>query len=184
MPPMKKKIKRVLFIIALLWVIFLVDWYTSLHLSSWGIVPRVRSGLAGILFAPLLHLNLSHLMMNTVPLFVLSVLLLVFYEKVAVPALMIIWLAGGALVWALARPGIHVGASGIVYGMAAFLIAYGILKRNFTSFIVSLGVAVIYGGAMLSGIIPTHRPISWESHLLSAVAGTFAAFFIRRPSRR
>jgi membrane associated rhomboid family serine protease len=170
------KVKLVILGVASLWVIFGVNLLFHLHLNRLGIVPRTTKGLVGIIAAPFLHANLVHLISNTIPLLVLSLLLVIFYEKIAPAVVSLIVIVGGGLVWLLARQANHIGASGLIYGLAAFLIVYGIIKKNLVSIILSVLVAVIYGSSMLSGLLPTYRFVSWESHLFGAAAGVLAAY--------
>ena len=82
---------------------------------------------------------------------------------------------GGALVWFLGRSSYHVGASGLIYGLAAFLIAFGIYKKKFVPLIISVFIAITYGITMLIGILPLFPGVSWEGHLFGAVAGVITA---------
>jgi len=179
-----ENVKFVLFVAAALWVVYfinlLIDWALHFNLNSLGILPRTVKGLLGIIFSPFLHANLYHLIGNTVPLLVLSILLVVFYEKIAPAVIGIVVLVGGGLVWLFARPSYHIGASGVVYGIAAFLIVYGFIKRNVVSIILAVIVAFLYGGSMLSGLLPLRSYVSWESHLFSAAAGVLAAYSLRK----
>jgi membrane associated rhomboid family serine protease len=170
------KVKFVLYGVASLWVIYGADWLFHLHLNRMGIVPRTAKGLVGIIASPFLHANLLHLISNTIPLLVLSLLLVIFYEKEAPAVIGFVVIVGGGLVWVLGRPANHIGASGLIYGLAAFLIVYGIIKKNIVSIILSVLVALIYGSSMLSGLMPVWRFVSWESHLFGAAAGVLAAY--------
>jgi membrane associated rhomboid family serine protease len=176
---MKKRINIVLIFIAMCWIVSILDWITLFDLNYFGIHPRHASGMVGIIFSPFFHGSYSHLVVNTVPLFVLSVVLLFFYERIAFHVIMIVWIVGGGLTWALAGPGIHIGASGLIYGIAAFLISFGILNRNFTSILISVAITIIYGGSMVSGILPIRFAVSWEGHLFSAVSGVFAGVLLK-----
>ena len=71
-----------------------------------------------------LHVNLRHLISNTVPLFVLTLLLSLFYRKIFFDVILVIIGCGGLLVWLLARTANHIGASMLIYGLAAFLISF------------------------------------------------------------
>jgi membrane associated rhomboid family serine protease len=179
-----ENVKFVLFIVAALWVVhvinWVIDWALHFNLNTLGILPRTVKGLIGIIFSPFLHANLFHLIGNTIPLLVLSLLLVVFYEKIAPAVIGIVVLVGGGLVWLLGRSAVHIGASGVIYGIAAFLIVYGFIKKNVVSIILAVIVAVLYGGSMLSGLLPVRGFVSWESHLFSAVAGVFAAYSLRK----
>lgn len=146
-------------------------------LKSLGILPRTAQGLVGILFAPLLHANGTHLMANALPLFVLLILL--FWDRHYRPAqtLAIIWLASGLGTWLIGRSGaVHLGASSIVYGLAAYLIAAGFWMRSWRAVTVAAAVLVVYGGIVV-GIVPQRGPVSWEGHLCGALAGVWAARF-------
>ena len=120
-----------------------------------------------------LHASLAHLTANAVPLFVLTFLL--FWDRDYYPrrTLALVWLASGLGTWLVGRPGtVHIGASSIVYGLAAYLVAAGIARRTWRQALVAITVVVLYGGAIY-GILPQHGPISWEGHLSGAVAGVW-----------
>ncbi len=169
--------------VAALWIVFAVDWILPFDLRNLGIVPRTTRGLIGIVASPFLHANLFHLISNTIPFLILGLLLVIFYEKLAPAVIGIVVIVGGGLVWLLGRSASHIGASGVIYGMAAFLIAYGLIKRDIIPILLSVVVAILYGGSMLSGVLPLRGFISWESHLFSAISGVFAAYTLRnRPN--
>ena len=172
-------IRLILYFVVAMWVVHVVDWVLPYNLKTLGLVPRSLKGLVGILTAPFLHANMFHLISNTVPLLVLGFLLVIFYERIAPAVIGFVVILGGGLVWVLGRSANHIGASGVVYGIAAFLIAYGLMTKKILPIIVSVIVAVIYGGSMLTGILPTQGFISWESHLFGAVAGVAAAFALK-----
>src|SRR5690554_3936003 len=102
-------------------VIFFVDREFDLNLSRFGVYPREWHGLKGILFYPLIHGSLEHLFNNSIPLFVLLSCLFYFYPKVALRTLVFIYLLSGIWIWISARQNFHIGASGVVYGLAAFV---------------------------------------------------------------
>ncbi|MCI5145448.1 MAG: rhomboid family intramembrane serine protease [Candidatus Electrothrix sp. AR3] len=164
------------YLICTIWAVFLIDFLLPLQLNAYGIIPRTSRGLIGILFTNMLHANFRHLISNTVPLFVLSLLMVLFYRKIFIESLVIIIACGGILVWIFARPANHIGASMLIYGLAAFLVSYGLMKKKIVPVVVSIVVAFVYGGGMLSGILPTQVFISWEGHLFGAVGGTIAAY--------
>ncbi len=175
-----ENVKFVLFMVAALWVVYAVNWILRLRLERFGILPRTTRGFIGIISSPFLHANLFHLIGNTIPLLVLSLLLVVFYDKIAPAVIGIVIIVGGGLVWVLGRSAVHIGASGVIYGIAAFLIVYGFIKKNIVSIILAVIVAFLYGGSMLSGLLPVRSFVSWESHLFSAAAGVFAAYSLRK----
>lgn len=149
-------------------------------LADHGIVPRTVPGLVGILWSPLLHANLGHLLSNAVPLFVFLVLLLRNPRYRPVSTLAFIWIASGLGTWLIGRgDSVHIGASSVIFGLAAFLIAAGFYLREWSSILVGAIVVLFFGG-MFQGVIPSAGPISWEGHLCGAVAGILAASHLRR----
>lgn len=167
-----------LYLVAFIWVIFLFTWFVPGQWGAWGIYPRALDGLPGVLFAPLLHGDWGHIISNTPPLFALTAMLLLFYPRVAWPVFVMIYLLTGLTVWAFGRPVYHIGASGVVYGLVAFLAWNGIFRRNIKAIAIAL-LVVFYYGSMFVGILPNQEGISWESHLLGAVVGIFTAFWFR-----
>ena len=141
-------------------------------------MPRTCGGLVGILTSNFLHANLGHIVSNTVPLFVLSLLLTIFYRHLFAPVIVTIILISGPLLWLLGRSANHIGASILIYGLAAFLISYGLLKKAFVPALVALFVGLVYGWGLLLGFIPSGC-ISWEGHLFGAVGGVVAAYQFR-----
>ena len=159
-------------------VLFLVegfDFLTSFSLDQFGIVPRTRAGLIGIFFSPLLHANFTHLIANAVPLLVLLILLFWDRHYYPVRTLALIWLASGLGTWLIGRGNaVHIGASSIIFGLVAYLIASGLWMRSWRSAFVAALVLLLYGGIFF-GVLPQPGPISWEGHLTGAVAGLWAA---------
>lgn len=178
---MKILIKNILIFVAIIWGIYLVDFLIPFFdLNQFGIVPRTLSGLVGILFAPLLHGNILHLVSNTVSLIVLLFILFKFYKEQAMVVIILSVLIGGSLVWLMGRSASHIGASGLIYSLAAFNITFGFLQKKILNIIVSLVVVFLYGG-LIWGVLPTRFYVSWESHLFGAIAGiSLASMFNKR----
>ncbi len=173
---MKVLVKNILIFIAIIWGIHLIDILVPFfNLNQFGIVPRTLRGLIGILFAPLLHGNITHLISNTLPLVILLFILFKFYKGQAIEVIILSVLAGGGLVWLMGRPASHIGASGLIYSLAAFIITFGFLQKKILNIIVSLVVIFLYNG-LIWGIFPTRFYISWEGHLFGAIVGIFLAF--------
>lgn len=147
-------------------------------LSAYGIYPRELSGLRGILLSPLLHGSFSHLLNNSFPLLVLGSALFFFYRDLAPRIFFLGLLITGIWVWAIARQSFHIGASGVVYSLAAFLFVSGIIRRHPRLMALSLLVAFLYG-SMIWGIFPIREHISWESHLMGMLSGVLLALFYR-----
>lgn len=164
--------------VGLLWVIHLVQWILHLNLGFLGVFPRDLAGLRGILFSPLLHGDFGHIISNTPPLLVLSTLIMFFYRKVAIPSFLMIYFLTGVAVWIFGRPVFHIGASGVIYGLVAFVFWNGIFRFNVKSIALALIVAFYYG-SMFMGILPGQEGISWESHLLGGLVGIFVSFWFK-----
>lgn len=169
--------------VAILWSVLLADWVLPADLIAWGILPRKLSGLIGIPLAPFLHAGVGHLLSNTVPLVVLLVLL-VTSRKEAWSTVAEIALLGGLLLWLFGRNGtsqeatIHVGASGLVYGLIAFLIVAGFREKRIVSLGIAILVGFLYGGTFLWGMLPTQKGVSWDGHITGALAGGILAMFL------
>lgn len=183
---MGKKLKNVLIFIAVLYGVWLLDLIlVGVNLGQYGIRPRKISGLIGIITAPLLHANIMHLFSNTLPLIILLTLFSFAYPKKMFPTISLIIILGGSLVWIFGRSGvngeaIHVGASGLIYGVAAFIIIHGFLTKDFKNIILSVIVIIAYGG-LIWGLLPsaTRWWISFEGHLFGAFAGGVAAYLLK-----
>jgi len=168
-----------LLFVILLWLIQLLQWGAHLDFGVLGIFPRSFSGLSGIIFSPLIHGGWAHLGSNTIPLLVLGFMIIYFYRHIAYRIVLLIWLMDGIGVWLIGRDAYHIGASGIVYGMASFLFFSGILRKNRELLALSLAVVFIYG-SMIWGMFPYVNDISWEAHLVGFLSGIFFAVYYRK----
>ena len=146
-----------------------------------AIFPRSLKSLPGIVTHVFIHANLGHLFGNMVSFLILSLCLFYFYRGVAYRIFIFIWLLEGVLLWFLGREGYHVGASGLIYGLAFFLFWSGIFKKHKPLIAISLLVAFLYGN-LVWGIFPLkiNDPTSWEGHLSGAVAGFLLAIIFRK----
>lgn len=160
-----------------------VDWlrhntsYTSI--SQFGIYPREWFGLKGILFWPLIHGDWGHLANNSWSVLLLGVLFFKSYRDHALEIISFIWLAGGLAVWLSARPvSYHIGASGLVYGIAFFLILMGFFRKDRSGLAISFLVIMSHAG-LLIGLLPIREGISWEGHLAGALAGAVMAIWYK-----
>jgi len=166
-------------VLALLWGVQVFNFISGQRLSRWGIVPRTTSGLVGIILAPVLHNGFGHLLANTIPMLVLSILLLSFGEQTLVAVSVFVTLAGGLAVWLLASRGVHVGASGLIFGQFGYLLAYGLVAQTVWSITVAIIVALLYG-SFIGNVLPKfkrYKRVSWEGHLLGLLAGIAAAYW-------
>ena len=167
--------------VALMWAIELVDSIVlSDRLQGGGIHPRRADGIDGILWAPLLHGGIGHLIGNTVPFLVLGGLVSLHGSAMFARVTATIVVLGGALTWVLARGGNHIGASGVVFGFLGFLVAAAIVRRNLRSIALGVVAVALYGG-LVFGLLPSPG-VSWEGHLFGGLAGVVAAaVFAQKP---
>ena len=185
----KKSLIRSFFLpfafVTALWAVKLTEQLVPVDLSGYGLLPRTLTGLAGILFYPFLHGDFKHLISNSVPLLVLGPMLLYFYRQIAIRVFFWIYLLSGFWLWLGGRESYHIGASGLVYGLTAFLFVSGIIRRHTGLMALSLVVVFLYGG-LIWGIFPLYKMISWEGHLFGLLAGVIMAFAYRRqgPQRK
>jgi membrane associated rhomboid family serine protease len=167
-------------VIILIWLVKIIEILFEIDFSSLGIHPFSADGLAGIIFSPFIHADLNHLFNNTLPLFFLSVALFFFYSEVALRVFILTWIFSGILVWLAGREAWHIGASGVVYGLASFLFFSGIIRKYFRLIALSLLIVFLYG-SMVWGLFPgVYRNVSWESHMLGFFAGIALAVWYRK----
>jgi membrane associated rhomboid family serine protease len=155
----------------ILWMIKISETLLGIHLYQLGVLPRNLIGLKGILTSPLIHADFKHLIANSTSFLVLSTALFFFYRKVALPIFILNYFMSGILLWLGGREVWHIGASGIIYGMAAFLLFSGIFRHDIRLLTISLIVTFLYG-SFIWGLFPIEPKISWDGHLMGAVSGT------------
>ena len=167
----------VLAMAALMWVVEIVD-AIAFDLDSYGIEPRDVDGLTGIVFAPFLHGGFGHLIGNTIPFLLLGAAIAASgLRRVAVVTL-IVAVVGGLGTWLIAPEGtIHIGASGIVFGYATYLLTRGMFSRSVWHLGIGLLVLLVYGTTLLFGLVPTPG-VSWQGHFFGGVGGIVAARYI------
>ncbi|THB63685.1 MAG: rhomboid family intramembrane serine protease [Desulfovibrio sp.] len=168
--------------VAFLWLVHMALWVLPLEPGDLGIMPRAARGLRGIILAPFAHADLAHLAANSGPLFVLLAAALLLDTGRTIAATVLIIVVGGALVWIFGGDGSHIGASGVVFGLAGFLGLYGILRRSILSLAVSVGVVVVYG-SMLVMLFRNQAGVSWSSHFFGFAAGLGAAWLLGKVFR-
>jgi membrane associated rhomboid family serine protease len=173
--------------IGLLWLIQLSNFVLGLGPADLGVRPRELSGLLGVIFAPLLHGNPEHLLANTPPLLVAGTTLLYLYPRSSPIVLPVVYLGTGMAVWLLGRSSMHLGASGLVYGLVSYILVAGLLRRDRRAIGAALLVCFLYG-ALVWGVLPIQTGVSWESHLAAAIIGALMAIKLRPldipPARR
>jgi membrane associated rhomboid family serine protease len=171
-----------LLFVSVLWLIKIVEWTGDFSLSFLGVYPLKAEGLIGIVTAPLIHGDFSHLAANSLPLLILGSSLIFFYRDISLKVFLLIYLITGLWVWVFAREAYHIGASGVVYGLATFIFVSGIIRRNARLSALAMVIAFLYG-SFVWGIFPEFFPernISWESHLMGIIAGLILAIYFRK----
>jgi membrane associated rhomboid family serine protease len=166
--------------IFLMWLVKITEVLLEINLTELGIYPLKVRGLSGIIFSPFIHSNFNHLFNNSLPLFFLATALFYFYSEVAIKVFAWTYFLTGLMVWLAGREAWHIGASGLVYGLASFLFFSGILRRHFRLIALSLLIVFLYG-SMVWGIFPdVYKNVSWESHMLGFFSGVILALWFRK----
>jgi len=165
--------------VALIWLIGLLNWGLDLGLGRFGIRPRQLGGVPGILLAPVLHGGFSHLFANSLPLLVLGTVTLHLYPNSALKVIPAVYLGPGIAVWLFARESVHLGASGLVYGLVTYIFVAGLIRRDKRAIAASLLVCFLYG-TLAWGVLPIQPGVSWETHLAAALIGLALAIALRR----
>lgn len=169
-------------LVAMMWGLEILDTFVFRHgLDMLGIVPRNPIGLRGILFAPFLHGSFAHLSANTVPFIVLGWLIMARNIGDFAIVSVICMVVGGLGTWLFAKQGVHIGASGVIFGYLGFLLTRYYFDRRLSSGLIALFVGCTYG-SVLWGILPSLPGISWEGHLFGFLGGIVAARFVVTPS--
>jgi membrane associated rhomboid family serine protease len=163
-----------------MWLLEGLDQASNNALDVYGIRPRTGEGLLGVFIAPWLHGGWPHLISNTIPFFVLGVLVLLDGWAQWFRTTLVVVLVSGAAVWLLAPPGsITLGASGVVFGWLTYLVVRGFYTGSAGQIVLGLVIFLLYGG-MLWGVLPTDTAVSWQAHLGGALGGFLAARSRRR----
>lgn len=164
--------------VILLWLIKLSEIVLEVRFSDLGVYPLETDGLVGIIMGPLIHGDIQHLLANTFPLVILGMGLFYFYDTIALRVFLFIYFLSGIMLWFGGREAYHIGASGLIYGLASFLFLSGIIRKHVRLMALSLLVAFLYGG-MIWGLLPLREQVSWEGHLFGAIAGVAMAFYYK-----
>lgn len=166
--------------LGLMWLVELVDTFLlDSELQTHGIEPRQVDGLEGVLFAPVLHDGWAHILSNSVPFLVLGALVMTYGLRRWLVATAVIVVVAGLATWLLARSGVHIGASILVFGYFGFLLGMAWFERSLRSIGIAVLVAVIYG-SLIWGVLPSDSGVSWEGHLFGVIAGVLAAGLLTR----
>ena len=178
-PMFANRFQPVLILVALIWIVEVVNLFLGHRLVSWGILPRSFTGLIGIPLAPILHSGFWHAVANTVPLLILGALVLAGGRTIFWETTVNVTLLSGALVWIFAREAYHVGASGLVFGYFGVILARAYIERSLITIAIAIVTVMTYGG-LLWGILPLRSYVSFESHLFGLVAGIIVVWLERK----
>ncbi len=157
-----------------------------LGLHPWNhsepLVPQLAWGVVGLFCAPLLHAGWGHLIANSLALTMLGLVCFRYSSRLTYTAIAYAMVTSAVLTWLIAPPQtVHVGVSGVIFGLVGFLIANGILRRGCMSVLIALGVLLLYGGA-LAGMVPHYagENVSWQMHLGGFIGGLAASWRVRK----
>lgn len=171
-----------LFVVITMAFVKMIELKYGYNLISYGVFPNELKSLSGIIFCPFIHGSTQHLFNNIIPLFFLLSAMIHFYDGLAYYIYILIHIFAGILLWFIGREVYHIGASGVVYGLAAFMFFSGVFRRNIQLLSFSLLITFLYG-SMVWGIFPeTVKPgVSWEAHLSGAIIGfILSIIFIKK----
>jgi membrane associated rhomboid family serine protease len=163
----------------IIWTVKLVETIFGISFVGFGLLPREAEGLFGIFTFPLLHGSWDHLMSNTLPAMFLLSGLFYFYPESSKKVFAILYIVPGILLWMFGRQFYHIGASGLIYALAAFIFFSGIIKRDKRSIVLALLVTFFYGG-LVWGVLPIKSGVSWEGHLFGGITGLAAALIFKK----
>ena len=176
----REGITLLLAIVALMWIVEVINTLDSNRLDTDGIYGRSVSHLWGILTAPFIHASFAHLISNTIPFLFMGLIIALWGAARLALVTGIVILVGGLGTWLVAPSNVPtIGASGVVFGYASYLFARGFFNRSVLEVLIGVVVGVIWGGALLASLVP-HNGISWQGHLFGLAGGVVAASLLRR----
>jgi membrane associated rhomboid family serine protease len=170
-------------LVAIMWAVELVNVLDSYRLDRDGIVPRNVSHLDGIAFAPFLHTSVAHLLGTPIPFVILGVAIALAGVGPLLLVTLIVALVSGLGTWLTSPAGsVTVGASGVVFGYATYLVSRGLFDRRIGEVLLGILVLFLFGGALISDLVP-RSGVSWEAHLFGGIGGVIAAAALSRRAR-
>ncbi|MDQ6818675.1 MAG: rhomboid family intramembrane serine protease [Actinomycetota bacterium] len=170
-------------IVALMWAIEVINTLDSNRLDGDGIWPRSLGHLWGILTSPFIHVSFAHLLGNTVPLLFMGLIIALRGAARLALVTAIVIVVGGLGTWLVAPGHSVVGASGVVFGYATYLLTRGLFDRSVLEILTGAVVGAVWGSALLSSLVP-HPGVSWQGHAAGALAGVLAAWWLSTRGRR
>lgn len=180
---LRNAVPPALVVLAFMWLFYWADFLFVYDFHQLGVVPKRLSGLKGIFFMPWIHAHsdAKHILNNSVPALLLITLLFYSYKEIALRILLFSWLFTGIFLWVFGpdNGAHHIGMSGVIYSLTAFLFTSGVLRKYLPLQALALFIVFLYG-SMIWGIFPTKERISWEGHLSGMIVGVFLAFYYRK----
>ena len=180
---LRNAIPPALIVMIIMWLAYWSDYLFVYDFHKLGVLPKSTNGLKGIFFMPWIHSHedIRHLLNNSIPTFLLLTLLFYSYREIALRVFLFSWFVTGILLWIFANNNgaYHIGMSGVIYSLAAFLFTSGVLRKYLPLQALSLFIVFIYG-SMIWGIFPAEQHVSWEGHLSGMLVGIFLAFYYRK----
>jgi membrane associated rhomboid family serine protease len=167
----------------IIWLVEIINIAVDHQLCDFGIFPRSKMGLVGIVLSPFLHYGLDHVVMNTLPFIILGGFVVLRNPRQFLKISIFIIIIGGMGVWMFGRTAYHVGASGLIFGYFGFVLSRSWYEHSFVSVIIAIFAILIYGG-MLIGIVPIFSYVSWEAHLFGFIAGILIARLLTRSKHK
>ena len=175
----KNVFRMPILLIFLMWLVYWVEIKWGVNYLNYGLYPRTFVGLRGILFSPFIHASISHLINNTIPIFIFTAILFYFYREIAFRVLFIGWFFTGLFTWLIGVSAHHIGMSGLVYLLFGFVFFSGVLRKYYRLIAVSLVVIFLYG-SMFWYVFPIKDGVSWEGHLSGLSVGFVLAVLYRK----
>ena len=166
--------------VAIMWVIELINSVDSYKLDQDGLYPHNVDRIWGIFTTPFLHASWSHLIGNTIPFVFMGALIALEGARRLAAVTLIVIVLGGLGTWLLSPAGVPVvGASGVVFGYATYLLTRGFFNHSLTQILAGVVVVAVFGSALLASLVP-HGNVSWQGHLCGGIAGVIAAWLLSR----
>jgi membrane associated rhomboid family serine protease len=163
-------------IVALMWVVEVINTLDSNGLDNDGIIPRDFGHLWGVFTSPFIHGSFQHLISNTIPFVFMGVIIALRGAARVARVTLIVIVIGGLGTWLIAPANsLTFGASGVVFGYATYLLTRGVFDRSALELLTGAIVAAVWGGALLASLVP-HQGISWQGHLCGGIGGVVAAW--------